>query len=80
MISRYENADSEPRLSDLQAIADATGVSLIELLGIEVSPQDLVRALLDHPKTCANPGQCESCQAVRGIVVGVLMPDGQLDD
>ena len=44
-VAGYETGKIEPPLSVVQAIAEATGMSLFELLGDRLTAQDILRAL-----------------------------------
>jgi len=72
----YETNANEPPLSVLYAIAEVTETSLIDLLGLDVSPGDLLHALAHQ-----NEGSDDSPDKlpIRGMVIGVLVENGDHD-
>lgn len=76
MIGHYETNEHEPSLSTLHAIADATDTPLIDLLGIQLSRRDLLRALVNDEGQSANPGPD---RPIRGIVIGLLVETADED-
>lgn len=75
-LGEYETGAHEPPLSVLYAIADATDTPLIDLLGIQLSRADLLRALASDHEQSTNPG---GDGPIRGVVIGLLVAAGDED-
>jgi len=80
MIGHYETGEHEPPLSVLRAIADATGTGLLDLLGVEIAPRDLLHLLVDYGANLSPVAHPETGHPIPGIIIGVQVIDGGDDD
>lgn len=80
-VAGYESGGIEPPLSMLEAIAEATGKSLFDLLGHKLSAGDILRALAQLNPGSSNPGPALDCAVpIQGIVVGLLIKAGEQEE
>jgi len=76
VVGSYERGTVEPPLSILRTIAEVTETSLIDLLGLDVSPGDLLHALA-HQNHASDDSP--NNLPIRGMVIGVLVENGDHD-
>lgn len=72
-IASYETGKVEPPLSVLRAIADATNTTLIDLLGIRLSPAQLLRLLADHNAQLVPLADARSGEPLPTVLVGISL-------
>ena len=80
VVGSYERGTVEPPLSVLRAIADATGTTLLDLLGVQVSPRDLLHLLIDYGATLTPVAHPDTGHPIPGIIIGVQVIDGDADE
>jgi len=77
VVGSYERGTVEPPLSVLRAIADATGTTLLDLLGVQVSPRDLLEVLLEYGAELSPVAHPDTGYPIPGIIIGVEINDGR---
>ncbi len=73
MVGHYETGQHEPPLAVLRAIADATDSTLIRLLGVELSPADLLRLLADCNAQLVPVADARSGEPLPTVLVGISL-------
>lgn len=75
MLGHYETGQHEPPLTVLRAIADATDTTLIRLLGVELSPADLLRLLAHQNPQFTGPNPGNPGPRMPSVLVGITIND-----